>query len=56
MKSKENLFSLLKIKLIRRKACESHPNPSDADINDIIELFDNSGANDFELQSLYQKV
>jgi len=32
-KSKEELFSLLKTKLIRRKACESHPNPSDADVN-----------------------
>ena len=39
-RSKEKLFSILNARMIKRKTCERHPNPSDADVADIIELFD----------------
>ena len=40
IRSKEKLFSILNARMIKRKTCERHPNPSDADVADIIELFD----------------
>ena len=38
VQAKETLFTICKEKLIRRKACQQHPNPNIADIQDILNL------------------
>ena len=44
--SKESIFKQCKSKMIKRKACDSHPNPADADVNDILGLFDKVDADE----------
>lgn len=48
LQSKTTLFTSAKTKMIKRKACDSHPNPADADVMDILELWEkiNEGAGD----------
>lgn len=46
VQSKEAFFRRFNQKMIRRKACDSHPNPADADIDDIISLFEKIDADD----------
>ena len=43
LKSKEILFSTAKVKMVKRKACDSHPNPADADVEDMLELLEKGG-------------
>jgi len=44
LQSKESIFSTAKIKMIKRKTCDSHPNPADADVLDILELLEKHGS------------
>lgn len=46
LQSKEAIFKRFNTKMIKRKACERHPNPVDADVDDLIDLFDKMESDD----------
>ena len=43
--AKEVIFGILKEKPIKRKTCSSHPNPTVADLEDILQMFDKAESN-----------
>jgi len=56
LKSKDILFTTAKTKMVKRKACDSHPNPADADVMDILELLEKVDASEKENFPSYVSV
>ena len=46
-KAKETIFKICNEKPVARKSCSSHPNPSVADVEDILNLFHRMGSKSF---------
>ena len=49
-RSKDNIFSLVKLRPVKMKICSSHPNPSMADLKDIMSVFDKVESDDIDVR------